>query len=180
MAKKRTIDLENAEPLRNLPSSGVQVNYKHQTIIASDETSEYALLTRGKICEANIGVTYIRPAESDKFPFIIPINFDPSSPLSGTVAFTTDKRADAMTALREGRLICGQIVGEEHNLVPATYIICSKDSDPADTDPDHWNVVNHVQGILYATNTESAIINISVVDIDLVTNTWRGYARIFN
>lgn len=61
MAKKRTIDLENAEPLRDLPSSGVQVSYKHQTIIASDDTSEYALLTRGKICEANIGVVYVKP-----------------------------------------------------------------------------------------------------------------------
>lgn len=61
MARKKTVDLENAEPLRDLPSSGIQVNYKHQTIIASDDTSEYALLTRGKICEANIGVAYIKP-----------------------------------------------------------------------------------------------------------------------
>lgn len=180
MAKKRTIDLENAEPLRDLPSSGVQVSYKHQTIIASDETSEYALLTGGKKCEANIGVTYIRPAESDKFPFIIPINLDPSSPFSGTVAFTADKRADAMTALREGRLICGQIVGEERNLIPITYINCSKDSDPTDTDPDHWNVVNNVRGVLYTTDTGNAITGISIVDIDLNTNTWSGYVRIFN
>lgn len=61
MARKKTVDLENAEPLRDLPSSGIQVNYKHQTIIASDDTSEYALLTGGKICEANIGVVYIKP-----------------------------------------------------------------------------------------------------------------------
>lgn len=180
MTKKKTIELNNAEPLRDLPTSGVMVSYKHQTIAASDDTAEYALLTRGKKCEANIEVTYIRPAESDKFPFIIPINYDPSSPLSGTVAFDSDKRADAMTALRAGRLICGQLVGQEGALIPIVYMICSKDSDPTDTDPDHWNVVANVRGALYTTNAEGAITGISIMDIDLYTNTWRGYERIFN
>lgn len=73
MAKKKTIDLANAEPLRDLPSSGIQVNYKHQTIIASDETCEYALLTGGKVCEANIGVVYIKPAPEPE-PNYVPVN----------------------------------------------------------------------------------------------------------
>jgi hypothetical protein len=179
MAKKRTIDPENAEPLRDLPSSGIQVNYKHQTIIASDETSEYALLTKDKVCEANIGVTYIKPAESDKFPFIIPINFDPDSPLSGTVAFTSDKSADAMLALRAGRPICVQLVGQETNLVPISYMTCLNSADNSDTDPAHWNIIALARANL-SSSSEGAVIWFAVMDINLRTNTWTSSRAFFN
>lgn len=181
MAKKKTIELNNAEPLRDLPTSGVMVSYKHQTIAASDETAEYALLTRGKKCEANIEVTYIRPAESDKFPFIIPINFDPSSPLSGTVAFDSDKSADAMTALRAGRPICVQmqIVGEEYALTPVTYMTCCNHADYSITDPDQWDSIIRVKASLI-TVSEGAIVSIGVMDINLTRNTWTAYRKLFN
>lgn len=179
MAKKKTIELNNAEPLRDLPTSGVMVSYKHQIIAASDETAEYALLTRGKKCEANIEVTYIRPAESDKFPFIIPINFDPSSPLSGTVAFDSDKRADAMTALRAGRPICVQIVGEEHNLVPVTYMSCYNHADFSITDPDQWDSIFSVEATRIS-GSEGTIVSISDIDINLNNNTWTASMKLFN
>lgn len=179
MAKKKTIELNNAEPLRDLPTSGVMVSYKHQTIAASDETAEYALLTRGKKCEANIEVTYIRPAESDKFPFIIPVNFDPSSPLSGTVAFDSDKSADAMTALRAGRPICVQLVGAEHNLAPVSGISCFSMADYEDTNPDHWDAILNVEANLIE-GSAGAITSIGVMRIDLSHNTWTASMKLFN
>lgn len=179
MAKKRTIDLENAEPLRDLPSSGVQVSYKHQTIIASDNTSEYALLTGGKICEANIGVTYIRPAESDKFPFIIPVNFDSSSPLSGTVAFDSDKSADAMTALRAGRPICVQLVGTANNLALISNMTCLSSADYSDTDPDHWDIIAFARVNLFE-SSGGAVTSLAVMEINLLTNAWTASMKLFN
>ena len=180
MAKKKTIELNNAEPLRDLPTSGVMVSYKHQTIAASDETAEYALLTRGKKCEANIEVTYIRPAESDKFPFIIPINYDPSSPLSGTVAFDSDKSADAMTALRAGRLICVQLVGDaDHRLVPVTCMSCFNTANNSDTNPDHWDAIFNVEAIQIEW-AAGAITSINVISIELVHNTWTASVALFN
>ena len=179
MAKKKTIELNNAETLRDLPTSGVMVSYKHQTIAASDETAEYALLTRGKKCEANIEVTYIRPAESDKFPFIIPINFDPSSPLSGTVAFDSDKSADAMTALRAGRPICVQVVGVETNLIPISYMICMNSADIADTDPDHWDKIAYVHAYQFESH-EAAITSLEVIEINLLANDWTASMKLFN
>ena len=62
MAKKRTINLEKTEALRDVPSSGVMVTYQQQTIAASDDSAEFTLLTAGKMCVNNIGVIYNQPS----------------------------------------------------------------------------------------------------------------------
>lgn len=118
----------------------------------------------------------IRP---DKFPFIIPVNFDPSSPLSGTVAFDSDKSADAMTALRAGRPICVQIVGAEHNLAPVSGISCYSMADYSDTNPDHWDAILDVEANLIE-GSAGAITSIGVMNIDLAHNTWTASMKLFN
>ena len=141
------------------------------------ELPETTVSDNGMVLEVEQGKwTKKRP---DKFPFIIPINFDPSSPLSGTVAFDSDKSADAMTALRAGRPICVQIVGVETNLIPISYMICLNSADITDTDPDHWDRIAYVHAYQFESH-EAAITSLDVIEISLLANDWTASMKLFN
>lgn len=141
------------------------------------ELPETTVSDNGMVLEVEQGKwTKKRP---DKFPFIIPINFDPSSPLSGTVAFDSDKSADAMTALRAGRPICVQQVGAETNLSPISGMTCLSTADYSDTNPDHWDIIAYARANLFEISG-GAVTSLSVIEINLQTNTWTASIKLFN
>lgn len=146
----------------------------NNTVIA-DSNNVVTMKTEGKKMLTDV----IVEGESDKFPFIIPLNFDSSSPLSGTVAFDSDKSADAMTALRAGRPICVQPVGAETNLALISSMTCLSTADYSDTDPDHWDIIAYARANLFECSG-GAVTSLSVIEINLLTNAWTASMKLFN